>query len=376
VLLLLTACATTTAGSLRTNASTATPGGILPAFSDWRVAYLGQDGTVHAVAVDGKQEADGVQLSGLDQPGLNLGEAQASPDGRMLAYPDASGMTVIALSGTATTGEALRHIPGLTYDLAWSSDGSMLALSDRGTSIRVLRVQGFQFTQIPLPTSVARVDLLGWIDTGHLAVTTSFTGAMGLQLDALDIVTGKLRLIRSLPSAGLGTLTWSLSPDGKQALLANGPFRDDPYTPFVEILNTATGQVHQLPNALKVTSSAWSGVAWKPGTATVAVATWAGAPSNAGDVMALWLVDTQHDTAVQIPHADQLAPGGVFPLGWAPDGGPLIVGSSNIARICCSSGDTPEKLRALTVAADGSATSVKLTDTAITFPWLGLVKTK
>jgi hypothetical protein len=366
-LLLLVGCAPSATIAPTPTATPTTPVTVLPAFADWRVAYLGLDGTLHAVSLDGKTGVAGPKLTGLDQPGLNIGEAHASPDGRFIAYPNDTGMTVVALAGALASSDPLRYVSGLTYDLAWSPDGTMLALSDRG-------MQSFQTAQIPLPANVARADLLGWIDAGRLAVTVSFIGATGLQFAALDIATGKLRVIMSLPSAGIGSPQWSLSPDGKQALLANGPFRDEPYTPFVETINTTTGLVHKLPNTLKATSSAFNGVAWRPGTTMVAVTTGSIASPDPGSVstLKLWLVDTQRDMATQIPHADQLAPKGAYPLGWASDTGPLIV---NDIPICCLSNNKTAELRAITISANGGATSVKLTDTAVTFPWLGLVKT-
>ncbi len=340
---------------------------MLPAFADWRVAYLGQDGRLHAVSLDSKKDVAGAQMPGLDHAGLNRGEAHASPDGRLVAYPDDNGMTLVDLTARLGSSQARRTASGLVYDMAWSADGAMLALGDRGTDIRVLRVQSFQVAPLPLPSGVARADLLGWIDASHLAVVVSFTGATGLHLDSLDITTGKLRLIAAISGAGLATPQWSLSPDGKQALLVNGPFRDQPYTPFVEVISTATGQVRKLPNTLKAAGSAFDGVAWRPGTATLAVAT-----SGSVATGALWLIDTQRDAATQIAHVEQLAPKGAFPLGWAPGGATLIVSS---ATTCCLSSDTAAELRALTITADGSATSAKLTDKAVMFPWMGFVKT-
>src|SRR5271166_5487254 len=68
----------------------------LPHFSDWRVAYLGLDGVVHAVTLDGTTDVKGPSLpdttinsSGTDgttQYGVELDSADIAPDGKTLAY--------------------------------------------------------------------------------------------------------------------------------------------------------------------------------------------------------------------------------------------------------------------------------------------------
>jgi hypothetical protein len=59
----------------------------LPAFSDWRIAYLDATLNVHAVSVDGTSDVTGgPSLSGLSRPGWNVPPAEISPDGHLLSY--------------------------------------------------------------------------------------------------------------------------------------------------------------------------------------------------------------------------------------------------------------------------------------------------
>ncbi|HEU5198907.1 MAG TPA: hypothetical protein VFU32_04680, partial [Ktedonobacterales bacterium] len=64
---LLAGCNLTTSAPAATTATapaaTSTPTGIFPAFSDWRLAYLGQDSRVHAVTQDGKTDLAGPLLT-------------------------------------------------------------------------------------------------------------------------------------------------------------------------------------------------------------------------------------------------------------------------------------------------------------------------
>src|SRR5262249_45182808 len=72
----------------RANPATPTPvkGRPLPAITDWRAAYLGSDGVLHAVTLDGKTDLAGPQLPGMDSYGLNFASAGIAPNGHSLAY--------------------------------------------------------------------------------------------------------------------------------------------------------------------------------------------------------------------------------------------------------------------------------------------------
>ena len=91
---------------------TAIPLPPLPVFSDWRVAYVGRGGRLRAITVDGKTDVSGIALPGLDtQPGLNIGRASASPNGRLIAYPSADGLTLGNLIAPPGSSDALVMLP-------------------------------------------------------------------------------------------------------------------------------------------------------------------------------------------------------------------------------------------------------------------------
>lgn len=73
----------------------------LPTFSDWRAAYLGADGRVHAVTLDGKTDVVGPLLPGLTSPDLGFWSGGIAPNGRFVAYAPLS-LRVIDLTGQRT----------------------------------------------------------------------------------------------------------------------------------------------------------------------------------------------------------------------------------------------------------------------------------
>src|SRR5262249_34945816 len=89
----------------------------LPAFSDWRVAYIGEDTRLHIVSLDGKTDLAGPYVPSRDHLGEAHGGVATAPDGHSLAYPTSLGVVVARL----TPG----HVPidvinGLYFDLSWA----------------------------------------------------------------------------------------------------------------------------------------------------------------------------------------------------------------------------------------------------------------
>jgi hypothetical protein len=72
----------------------------LPAFSDWRGAYIGADWRVHAVSADGKHDVIGAQLPDLAvKHGVSMVGAAVAPNGRYIAYPGSDVLRVLDLTG-------------------------------------------------------------------------------------------------------------------------------------------------------------------------------------------------------------------------------------------------------------------------------------
>ncbi|MEO7003533.1 MAG: hypothetical protein ABI068_17050, partial [Ktedonobacterales bacterium] len=155
---------------------------------------------------------------------------------------------------------------------------------------------------------------------------------------------------------------FALAPDGKKALFHNMFFRADPYTPTIAEIDTATGRVTALPAIAQATGGVLSGVAWRPDDAVVGSSS--GYSVN-GDLRT-WTFDLAQDRATQI-HLDEAA----YVAGWSPDGRALVVTSAWQNTI----GHGPYTISAITFGASGKPTVTTLTGQAMSFPFVGFVRT-
>jgi hypothetical protein len=370
ILVLLTACAQSSAtkpSSTPTLRTTATPAAVtLPAFSDWRAAYLDARGSLHAVSSDGKTDVVGPKLAGLNANGTGVVAAGFSPDGHLLAYAGDTNTVVTDVTGREATG----GIPSFAaiYNMHWSPDGSELEADDNVGNIMIEHLPDGKVTSLAEAAATLgfRPAALGWIDATHLAVSfglsTDTTQAFGI--GSIDVTSGQARTLATF-SAPASSSTWgsayfSLSPDGAEALLYNQPFRNDPFTPQVDVIDTATGAVTPLPHITSVMGgNTFATVAWRTGTGTQTVAV-----SIGFGVGRSWLLDVAHDSATPIGAAG-------YPAGWSPDGKTLILSSGWQSAINAG----PIQLTAVAFADDGTQTTAILTKVAYTFTFLGFVKT-
>lgn len=334
----------------------------LPAFSDWRAAYLAADGRLHAVALDGAQDVSGPPLPGMDSYALNFASAGISPNGRLLAYVANAGLSIVDVSGNG----AVRDDPSVAaiYQMYWSPDGSELALCDGEGSLWVAKPSSVSAQQHPkaVPGTPGRSIgiLLGWIDATHVAVTMAPT-ADSIALGALDVTSGGLRRVATIKSSNLSTYHFSLSPDGAHALFFNQRYRDQPYTQLADLITIATGAVTPLPHLAQIMGpySGFSSLAWRDGS-IVAAST--GFKEN-GDLKG-WLLDVHTDSASPLPN-------GYYPLGWAPAGKTLVGSTAEQLTV----GWGPYEIAAVTVDASGHYTSTTLTRNVYSFPFVGFVRT-
>jgi hypothetical protein len=345
---------------------TSTPAGALPHFSDWRAVYTGPDGRAHVVTLDGKIDLAGPVLPDLTSYGLNVTNAGVGPDGKLLAY-GADYLNLVDL--TEQTPPRSVSVYGGVNDLIWSPDGSKLYSYVGRGQFSYVSVPSGQATNVTPGSGIA--DEVGWIDNSHLAAV-SYQGASfvtdgngdqiptSATLDSVDVTTDQVRTIATIQGGGPTTFQFVVSPDGTQALFFDATFRDLPFTPQVALVNLANGTVTPLPTIAEATGADFSRVAWRPGTDTLAVSSdvaTSGPPKT-------WLIDLGADTTLQI------APTG-FPVGWAPDNGPLVLSSGWQSGI----GLGPYTLHAVTCTT-GSAqcSSTTLTGQAMTFTFLGFIR--
>lgn len=399
VLLLLAACAPTTGSATRPSTALATDApppqpsptaisGIsttvrdtpLPAFTDWRVAYIGADQRVHAVSLDGKTDVTGATTPMPETNATGVWAAGTSRDGKYLAYFASGGsqLTVLdAASGVRTT-----FIPVAVGDSAilWSPDQRYVALNDTGYVMCVNVADGSRIIAPPLQRSGALPQKLvvsrpfGWLDATHVAVQdVPASSANAVSFQSLDVTTGQLRPIATIQTDE-NAASFAVEPGGVFTLLSNGRFQDDPFTPAVDLINNATGTVTPLPYLRSLLpASGFTQVLWRPGSSQALVAT--GFPEN-GDLK-YYLIDVMQDSATPLHLAG-------FPEAWSPDGGTLVVAAGSQQDMVNELGfndvgvvgTNPFTLTALTVDSQGHVqNSVKLTTQATTIPMLGFVRT-
>lgn len=361
--LLLVGCASTTGGQPTTTTllPTATPtAGTLPTFSDWRVAYIARDGTLHAISQNGATDSragdGGGALPLMERLDYHIFTAGVSPDGHFFAYGyDQTYIINLATRDKPTLSVAA--VSGIPDALFWSPDSKRLAVDINGQGWSTVDVATDQAT--PVPGAVAaQAQMLGWIDATHLlGLTGNDVNSTRETLLSLDVSSGARRTIATVATGSLSSPIFVLSPDGRQVLLYNvigGEGVTIPYTPFVEVIDTATGQKHQLPRLTQLTSAGLGPIAWKPGTEIAA------ASVEAQSGLQTWLLDLAHDSATQLP-------GSQYPLGWAPDTGALILSDSLETQT--------GTLHMISIMPSLSAAPNVLVQAAYSLPFVGFVRT-
>ncbi|HET9111313.1 MAG TPA: hypothetical protein VFN78_10850 [Ktedonobacterales bacterium] len=338
---------------------------VLPHFSDWRAAYLAPDGRAHVVSLDGKTDLTGPLLPDLTSFGMNAANASVGPDGKTLAYA-APTLDVVDLTGQ--TSPYSPQVQGAFNDIMWSPDQSKLYSYSGGGQYSYLTLSTGQMTNVAPGQGI--VGEVGWIDNTHLAAVSyqgvSYATDAGgdslptsAKLDTIDITTNQARTITTIQGGGPTTFQFVISPDGSRALYYDARFRDAAFTPQVAVIDLATGAVTSLPTIAQATGADFSRIAWRPGSNTIAVSS---TTATTGDIKT-WLLDVAADTATAI------APTG-FPVGWAPNNGPLVLSSGWQSEI----GQGLYTLTAVTCDSGAQCSGATLTEHAMTFIFLGFVR--
>lgn len=384
VFMLLVGCGSNTGAATGRSAATAPTATRssekqLPTFADWRATYMGDDGALHAVTLDGKQDLVGPHISGLANlpNGLGLDTGGFSANGHLLAY---SGDRIHVMDVRPSAIHPYVIGSGFTEGfIAWSPDSTRLATYENPVGIKVIDAATGITTDVSPVGNPGIVWLIGWLDPSHLLVTILPHGQSQMlsatvgdhpqcapcetptptppfSVAALTIATGEVRIIARIEQPTWGDPRFLTSPDGSHVLLWNSQFRGDPYTPLVDLIDTATGRITPLTNINRLTGSGFFQPVWEPGGDHVAV-------SNG---QRIWILDTARDTALALHLPDSQVV-----EGWAPQSKTLIVGTGYQAGI-----DTgPFSLSALTFSDAGQVSIVPLTHSAMTFPFLGFART-
>lgn len=364
--LFLAACDQPTA---KKPAATAQPSDALPAFADWRAAYIDSAAGVHAVTLDGKTDVTGLSLPDLTAPDLNFpAGGKISPDGHLVAYASPF-LDIVDLTGRHG---ALRDTRALAYGFSWSPDSKQVAVDEgNGAIVVISATDGIVHPIQGMPPGVVGY-LIGWLDGTNLAIEDAQNPGLvtlpngdqyptSIGFASLDIVTGQVREIARITSQGLSEYQFILSPDSSKVLFTNFESPRFPYTPLVDEIDVASGTVTPLPAIDKLTGSGFLKVAWKPGTNLVAVSTGFLVDNNLKN----WLLGMGHDQAVPLPDTG-------FVGEWVPDNNMLVLTTGQDT----GTGRGPFTLTAMTLGTDGQVvSSTTLTQSAMTFPFLGFVRT-
>jgi hypothetical protein len=374
------------AGPQATATGVPTPAATPIPAADLRAAYLGTDGHLHLVTLDGTQDTTGPALTGttdVSSTFLAWADASASPDGRYIAYisgsdpNQGSGVTIVDVISGAT-----RTATVTCSDIFWSPDSTRLIADADGANdfgaISVVNAQTGAVMLVPgtyagAPNPIGRA--LGWIDPTHVAVLKMST-VHDLDLASLDVASGKVRTIAPVSTPP----DVFLAPDGQRALLAPNTWSTN-----ASAVDMATGKVSELPQLGDVFAGKlvnvdnrdmfqggnWATVmAWKPGMRTVALslAAWGigteGTTGPAHQQAGIWLLDLDHDSAMQITTD-------TYPLAWLPDGHSLLM-SSLPARTSVFGGRSVGPILSILSPVTASAHPVTLTRSMVAF--FGLVR--
>jgi hypothetical protein len=387
-------------------AAVATPPAF-PAFADWRVAYIGADGSLDVTSLDGKNTLQGASVALYDLQGLGTWTAGTSPDGRHLAISSTSAVMTLDLQANhAVAMRTFRDKFDTSLDhMYWSPDGKHIAIADWLGDISIMTVATGAISNLSVPmttaTSTTRSQpevgrVYGWMDDTRLAVEyipnewpntrmaqmcapCPTNGQITANLDSLDITTDVLRPVFTVRDNTMISGGYSLAPDGSEALFFNSfitgegePANGDQYQPLAERVNFAAGQMTSLPNvanSIPKESYAYDDieqVLWIPGTHKAIIAF--------RDTNRPVLVDMDTDSVTPVRFSG-------FPVAWSPDGKTLILSSDT--QTSGGQGGLPDPtdsgpftLTAVTFTATWQgASSVTLTTHASLIPLLGFVRT-
>jgi hypothetical protein len=372
------------------------PSALLPAFGDWRAAYLASDGSVHVVSLDGKSDLTGPALRGLTNDNVFSG---MSADGHHLAYIDApkwGDLIVVDLRSPGGSSSTVTYSGQIT-GASWSPDGTRLvadATLSTGHGLDVFPADGGTPKLVPGTNDtgpLAYSILQGWYDNTHILAMVSIASVRGSQgavggpavahhsggpelaalalaphssgpkvLATVDVTTGQARELSAVPGqAVVGPTLVVMSPDHTLALAENSCNGVTGCTvqPNLYRVNLASGQSAALPHITAATNGNPAWTTWLPGTHTVLAL----GPDSRSATSPVLLLDLDHDTVTTLAT-------GIYPIELSPDGKTLVAG--DLAAFNSLVNEYP-----LYAFAPISAAGHKITLTQHMLTYLGLVKT-
>jgi hypothetical protein len=355
-----------------TPSATAIP--YLPAFSDWRAAYMGADGAMHVITLDGKTDIAGPQLPFTTDGsplmiGFGITNAGIAPDGHTLAYASYGGLVTFdsAAHQPPSIENAAHTQPN---EMEWSPDSRYLDLSDRGGGLWLDRVSDGTITTIPntpFPSTPlpGGIFLDGWYDATHIVLARLDSAAPNApeDVDIFDVITGTYSVLARFAIPPQQAVNADFLADHDSILLTYNTGPTSPLDPFVGLYHISSGTMTSLPNVAALQDSHYhfiSNFVWKPGTHTLVLCT--GSLLN-GDLKD-WLVNLTDDSVQPLSTIG-------YPMGWSPDSKSVVFSSGEGSY----TGAGPYTLTALTFGPSGQMTQTVLTKSAMNFDFIGFVRT-
>lgn len=327
--------------------------GLLPAFHDWRAAYLDRFDGLHVVSLDGAHDTLITTLDGLSVFNSQGNRAAISADGRYLAYvdnPKWGNVHLVDLAASTPKSNAQRVISGKITDLSWSPDGRWLVASGtiNGT-LGLYRVDPYTgATTTLIASNSVNAAEVSWLDAAHLLIFAPQTGPSSNVIPpvartdggvgqtqttplsstlssgpftyyVVDIATGTKQQTNEIivPS---GWAIWALLPGTTDALAeSNGGGACGAPCPSTTVayalLDYSTGQITKTPKINSVANGNIGYLSMDPvaGSGLFAATPYAVQPTQ----QQLFLFDPAHDGARPLAT-------GLLPLGWTPDGNTLL----------------------------------------------------
>jgi hypothetical protein len=336
--------------------------GILPAFHDWRAAYLDQVSGLHVVSLDGKTDTLVTTLDGLTVFNSQSTHVYVSPNGRYLSYvdnPKLGNIRLVDLAATTPATRAQRIIPGSFDALDWSPDSRWLlaiGLSGDVAPDMLYRIDPTSGSKTEIPGFALGTQPVAWLDATHLLMSgpavvpsssvapstaragggrasdealSAFSAARGLTQPHSSgpgtYYTVDVQALVIKPTTGpkvpSGWSIWTLLPGTTDALavtMNNQCAQGCPIVPATyALLDYATGQITPTPkiNGVAGGNIGWAAVDPVAGSGLMAATPYEPQPSTSQ----LFLFDVPNDGARPLAT-------GVFPLDWTPDGQTLLLG--------------------------------------------------
>ncbi len=208
------------------------------------------------------EENTGQPMPQITRIDLSTGQKQAlvtggwsslSPDGSRIAYIESNGQSILI---AGTHGEPPQPLAGTTstdYNPLWSPDGQWIAFRRANQGIYIIHPDGSGVKRLTGPTSEA--SLVGWLPDSR-ALVINVMGSAGDQLERVDIETGALQTMLTMPASKSGFR--ALSPDGAKVTFNQEIFGKHIYSTWMANLDGSGRKLLADLDSASTAAAVWS----------------------------------------------------------------------------------------------------------------------